>query len=74
MYRERVDLKFHDEDDTVSYLVKNTYVFNKDKSGCRSESDVVTVVHAPILVSHQWSPLSERSYCDDQPYNFSRLK
>ncbi|XP_034249405.1 sensory neuron membrane protein 2-like [Thrips palmi] len=49
MYRERVELEFHDQDDTVSYLPKSSYYFNKDKSGCRSESDTVTVIHAPIL-------------------------
>ncbi|KAE8737287.1 hypothetical protein FOCC_FOCC017252, partial [Frankliniella occidentalis] len=49
LYRERVDVKLHNEDDTLSYFSKSTYHFNKDKSGCRTPNDIVTIIHVPIL-------------------------
>ncbi|KAE8739784.1 hypothetical protein FOCC_FOCC014709 [Frankliniella occidentalis] len=49
LFRERVDVQFHPEDDTVSYYDKTIYRFNQDKSGCHSEDDVVTILNAPVL-------------------------
>ncbi|KAK3908954.1 Sensory neuron membrane protein 2 [Frankliniella fusca] len=49
LFRERVDVQFHPEDDTVSYYDKTIYRFNQEKSGCHSEDDVVTILNAPVL-------------------------
>ncbi|XP_034231469.1 sensory neuron membrane protein 2-like [Thrips palmi] len=49
LFKERVDVQFHPEDDTVSYFDKTHYRFNQNKSGCHSDEDVVTILNAPVL-------------------------
>ncbi|KAK3926937.1 Sensory neuron membrane protein 2, partial [Frankliniella fusca] len=78
MYRERVDVKFHNEDDTLSYFSKSTYRFNKDKSGCRTLNDVVTIIHVPILGTalklQQVSSMGLSIFNDAVPLLFQKSK
>ena len=41
----------HEEDDTVSFNVKDTWYFNKEESGSLTGKEIITIPHVVILVS-----------------------
>ncbi|XP_024216164.2 sensory neuron membrane protein 2 [Halyomorpha halys] len=47
-YRRKVNIEFT-EDDTISYRIEKKFYFNKNKSGCYRESDVVVVPNVPLI-------------------------
>lgn len=48
-YRERLNVKVHEERDTLEYYLRKTFFFNEKESGCRSNSDVLTILNAAII-------------------------
>lgn len=51
--REKTDIAFNDEDDTVSFYQYQYYTFNGTQSGeGLSEDDVITFLNIPYLVIH----------------------
>nr|BCX55332.1 sensory neuron membrane protein 2 [Plautia stali] len=49
-YRRKVDIEFT-EDDTISYKIEKKFYFNKNKSGCHKESDVIVVPNIPLIAT-----------------------
>jgi hypothetical protein len=50
-YKEKLDLKDHNEDDTVSFNPRDYFVFIKEKSGGLTGDEIITIPHMAILVS-----------------------
>jgi hypothetical protein len=49
-YKEKLDLKDHNEDDTVSFNPRDYFIFKREKSGGLTGDEVITIPHAAILV------------------------
>lgn len=49
-YWEREDVSINDEADTITYMLKRSFFFNQKDTGCRSESDMVTMVNGALVV------------------------
>ncbi|KAJ9589998.1 hypothetical protein L9F63_016890, partial [Diploptera punctata] len=48
-YKEKVNIIDHEEDDTVSFNVKDTWYFNKEESGFLTGNELITIPHLVIL-------------------------
>lgn len=48
-YHDKKIIKFHDEDDTVSYNVHKRFFYNKEKSQCHHDSDLVTIINPALM-------------------------
>jgi hypothetical protein len=49
-YKEKVNIVDHEDDDTVSFNLKNTWHFNQNGSGNLTGDEIVTVPHVLLLV------------------------
>lgn len=56
-WKQKVNLVDYRENDTVSFNMKNTWMFNKGQSGNLTGDELVTIPHVAVLVS-TWD------YCD----------
>jgi len=50
-YKEKLDLKDHNEDDTVSFNPRDYFIFKREKSGGLTGDEIITIPHMTILVS-----------------------
>nr|AMA98188.1 chemosensory protein [Blattella germanica] len=48
-YKEKVNIIDHEEDDTVSFNVKDTWFFNQEESGVLTGDEIITIPHVVIL-------------------------
>jgi hypothetical protein len=48
--REKVNIIDHEDDDTVSFNLKNTWHFNQNESGSLTGDEIVTIPHVLLLV------------------------
>ncbi|XP_075211459.1 sensory neuron membrane protein 2-like isoform X2 [Lycorma delicatula] len=48
-YHDKEVIKYHEEDDTVSYNIRKKYFFNQEKSQCHHETDLVTVLNPALM-------------------------
>lgn len=49
-WKEKYDLVDNDEDDTVEFEMKNTFIFRPDLSGGLTGREVITIPHLLIMV------------------------
>lgn len=49
-YKHKAELMDHEEDDSVSFNNRNTWFFNKLKSGALTGDEIITIPHLLILV------------------------
>lgn len=49
-WKEKVDVVDNDQDDTMTFNMKNTFIFNKQKSGSLTGDEMVTIPHPFIMV------------------------
>jgi hypothetical protein len=57
-YKEKLDLKDHNEDDTVSFNPRDYFIFKRELSGGLTGDEVITIPHMAILVSLDYSLLN----------------
>ncbi|XP_017778532.1 PREDICTED: sensory neuron membrane protein 2-like [Nicrophorus vespilloides] len=48
-YRERVDISVDETRDVLKYVLKKTFLFNKQDSGCHDIDDTVTILNAALV-------------------------
>lgn len=48
-YKEKLDLKDHNEDDTVSFNPRDYFIFKREKSGGLTGDEIITIPHMAIL-------------------------
>ncbi|XP_063916640.1 sensory neuron membrane protein 2-like [Zophobas morio] len=77
-FREREVLGINDENDSIRYTQKKNYYFNKDESGCRSEDDIITILHFAIVSMafkiNNISPMALPMLNDSLPLLFPNIK
>jgi hypothetical protein len=52
-YKEKLDLKDNNEDDTVSFNPRDYFIFKREMSGGLTGDEIITIPHAAILVRKQ---------------------
>ena len=50
-YKEKLGLKDHNEDDTVSFNPRDYFIFKRENSGGLTGDEIITIPHMAILVS-----------------------
>lgn len=48
--KEKVNIVDHEDDDTVSFNLRNTWHFNQEESGRLTGDEIVTIPHVLLLV------------------------
>ncbi|KAK4887001.1 hypothetical protein RN001_003272 [Aquatica leii] len=48
-YWERVNVSIDNENDTITYMLKRTFFFNQNDSGCRMEDDMITMINGALV-------------------------
>lgn len=51
-YRKKEKIKISDQNDTINYILRKTFFFNKEESGCHTPEDEVTVLNAALVVNY----------------------
>ena len=57
-YKEKLDLKDHNEDDTVSFNPRDYFIFKREKSGGLTGDEIITIPHMALLVSPVYNLLN----------------
>ena len=57
-YKEKLDLKDHNDDDTVSFNPRDYFIFKREKSGGLTGDEIITIPHMAILVSPVYNLLN----------------
>ncbi|KAF5295594.1 hypothetical protein FQR65_LT10397 [Abscondita terminalis] len=48
-YWERVNISIDEENDTITYMLKRSFYFNQNDSGCRSEDEMITMINGALV-------------------------